>query len=170
MKTSIVDINSFKLNEKLFVKSMQNFYPDMTSEIMLSTIKNNCFYCFAFDENDKAVSWCRVAKPWDKKTIYIIRQIETAEKSKGKGYASNCYQAVEKYLSQIDNAKKIIAFVDNKNVESIKFHEKSGYSKSLKTSKYLSNLYGWDSALMFEKVIHKGKERVKAENDNLYIK
>ena len=155
MKTLIADINSFKLNEQLFIKSMQTFCPNETAESMLSTIKNNCFYCFAFDENNKVASWCRVAKPWDRKTIYVIRQIETAEKYKGKGYASACYQAIEKHLSQIDSARKIIAFVDDENIQSIKLHEKLGYSKSKNASKYLSNLYGWESALMFEKEICK---------------
>ena len=155
MKTLIAYINSFKLNEQLFVKSMQEFHPNETTESMLSTIKNNCFYCFAFDENNKAVSWCRVAKPWDRKTIYVVRQVETAEKCQGKGYASACYQSVEKYLSQIDSARKIVAFVDDENIQSIKFHEKLGYTKSQNASKYLSNLYGWASASMYEKAICK---------------
>lgn len=34
-------------------------------------------------------------------------------------------------------------------------HEKLGYSKSNKVSKYLRELYGWDTAFMFEKEIIK---------------
>lgn len=155
MNIIIADINSFQDNEKLFVKAMQRFCPNETSESMLSTIKSNSFYCFVFDEINNAVCWCRVAKPWDRKTIYVIRQIETAEQYKGKGYASACYKAVEKYIAQLDNSRKIIAFVDDENIQSIKLHEKLGYSISHNPSKYLYNLYGWESALMFEKDITK---------------
>lgn len=109
--------------------------------------------------------WCRVEKPWFRKTIYVIRQVETDEKHRCKGYASACYQAIEKYISQIDSARKMIAFVDNENTKSIKFHKKAGFSKSKKTSKYLTNLYGWKSAIMFEKIINK-KYIAEINNEN----
>ncbi len=130
------------------------------------TIKNNCFYCFVFNDNDEIITWCRVAKPWDRKTIYVIRQVETKDQFKGKGYASLCYFAVEEYISKIDNARKIISFVDDENVSSIKLHEKLGYTKNYNASKYLRELYGWNSAIMFEKKIVK-QLSIQTENTNI---
>lgn len=153
MKTIIADINSFPLNAELFIKSLKEFCPNETTELMFSTIKNRCFFCFVFNDNNEVVSWCRVAKPWNRKTIYVIRQIETKEKFKRKGYAEICYSEAEKYISTLNNAKKIITFVDNENTPSIRFHEKNGYVRTENTSKYLIDLYGWNSAIMFEKKV-----------------
>lgn len=154
MKTIIVDEEKFVNNPDFFTKILQEFCPEETEESMLNTIRNRCFYCFVFNENDEVVAWSRTAKPWDRETLYCVRQVETKEEHRGKGYAGLCYEAAEEYISKHDEkAKKIFTFVDAENESSIRFHEKLGYSKSNKVSKYLKELYGWDSANMFEKEI-----------------
>lgn len=154
MKTIIVDEEKFLSNPDFFTKTLQEFCPQETAESMLNTIRNRCFYCFVFNENEEVVSWSRTAKPWDRKTLYCIRQVETKVEHRGKGYAGFCYKASEEYISMNDEkAKRIFVFVDEENTSSIRFHEKLGFSKSSKVSKYLKDLYGWDSACMLEKEI-----------------
>ena len=151
MKILIADDKSFKDKSEIYVKALKEFCPNETANSMLNTIKRDCFFCFVFNDNEEVVTWARVAKPYNRKTIYCIRQIETKEQHQGNGYASFCYSAIEDYVSKLENAKKLISFVDNENISSINFHKKMGYTVNKTASKYLQNLYGWNSAIMFEK-------------------
>lgn len=157
MKTLIINAENFNKYKLLGLNCLQTFFPEETEESMFKTINNNCFYCFVFNENNDVVCWSRVARPWDRKTIYIIRQIETKNEEKGKGFAKICYSAIEKYLSEIDDAKKLVAFVDDDNIASIKLHQNTGFERNSNPSKYLKNLYGWDSAIMYEKKINQNE-------------
>lgn len=159
MKTIIVDEKAFKENPTKYLNTLREFAPDETEETMLRTLNNReSVFCFVFDDNDLVVSWARGVMAYNRQTIYIIRQVETKEEFKGKGYAGLCYTAIEEYLSKQDKAKRIITFVDDENISSIKFHEKMGYTR-VEPSKYLKDLYGWENAYMYEK-------EIEIENEN----
>lgn len=154
MKTIIVDKQTFINNPKFFVKTMQEFDSDITKDDMLRTIEFNGFYFFAFDNGD-VVSWGRCAKTYRRKTMWCIRQIETKKQYQGKGYAGLLYSVCEDYLRKNTQAKIIYTFVDTKNEKSLNFHKKMGYERVENVSKEIRELHGWDSAIMFEKLIQR---------------
>ena len=155
MKTIIVNEEVFLKTPDLFVKALEEFGPGTTAEDMLRTIRFNGFYFFAFDEKDNVTAWGRCAKTWRRKTMYCIRQVETKEEYRNKGYASQLYKVCEEYLKRDGIAKRIYTFVDKDNVASLRFHEKNGYSRVNKVSKEIREIHGWESAIMFEKQINK---------------
>ena len=154
MKVEIVDEKTFLENPSFWVKTMQEFFPDKTEQTMLETIRRNCFFSFVFNDEGEVVAWSRSAKTYGRKTLYCLRHVETKPEFRGNGYAVLLYKASEDYIKQIDrDAKKIYTFVRDDNKSSIKLHEKMGYKRVKKPSKYLVDMHGWDTAIMFEKRI-----------------
>lgn len=172
MRSIIVNKKNYDENKENVVNVLHIFYPDDQINIndIFKTLQNEgAFYCFLIDDNNEVVSYCRGVKVWNRKTFFVIRQVETLDKYKGKGYAGKCYKAAEDYISKFySNTKKIIAFVDNENHSSVRFHEKNGYILNDKASEYLRTLYGWKSAFMFEKNVNfpfKISENNKTDNN-----
>lgn len=160
MKIVIVDEKTFLEDPEFWVKTMREFNAEQTAEKMLGTIRRNCFFCFAFNDDGEVVSWSRSAKTYGRKTMYCLRHIFTKPEFRGKGYAGLCFKATEDYITKNDiSITKIYTFVDNDNESSIKFHEKMGYKRVKKPSKYLVDMHGWDSAIMFEKHIDRNLEK-----------
>ena len=160
MQTVIVDEKMFLSRPEFWVKTMREFYPEQTANDMLATIRNGSFYCFVFNDRGEVVSWSRTAKTYGRKTMYCLRQVETKKEERGNGYAGLNYKASEEYIAKTDsNAKTIYTFVDDDNESSIRLHEKLGYKQVEKPSKYLVNMHGWNTAIMFEKQIERENEK-----------
>lgn len=159
------------LDKETFLKN-----PNYWEDIILEFHKNNGCYYKKEDfhlkqaieewgtnyvialENNKIVCLARYALVYGRKTIYMLRQIDTLKEWQGKGIATNAILFAHKNFEKT-KATKLIAAVDSGNIASIKLHKKCGYEEK-QPPLYIKNDKNrfWQGALYFEKTIEKNYE------------
>lgn len=156
MKVIIIDENNFMKNQNQFEDMIYLFYKENGSNFMRGEVaiadmvmNKDVFYACAVEEG-KIVCLCRAAKMVDRKTHYAIRQIDTLESYRGKGYAGSVLEKVSSYV-KARGGKKIFSLADVDNYSSIKMHEKSGYQIIQPNETFKKTFYYWEGAHVFEK-------------------
>lgn len=155
IKTIFIDNNKFKTNPNYYAQLINQISPFDTLEFddIEKQLQNDVYFCVLLVDNNVS-SICRTCRVDNRKSIYINRPIVTADKYQGKGSATKCLIASEKYLQQL-GCKRLISFVDSNNIASLRLHVKAGYEKVERDSIYKKSRYSWKSAIMFEKALTK---------------
>jgi len=133
-------------NGSHYKKGDLNLYPAITEW-------GGCFVIAV--ENNKAVCLARIAVVYGRKTIYMLRQIDTLPEYKGQGIATNVVNFACESLTKT-NATKLISAVHSGNLASIKLHTKCGFTLKEPPSYIKNDKHRfWTGALYFEKPIEK---------------
>lgn len=153
VKTLFVDYDKFNASPDRYMQILSNVEPfdTLSTEDIKTELQNETYFCILLAD-DQVASICRTSKIGE--DVYINRPIVTEEEFRGKGYATKCLLANEKYLQKL-GCNKIVSYVDIGNIASWKLHIRAGYIRLLNDANYRDKRYCWDTAVVFEKALTK---------------
>ena len=122
-------------------------------ELKISTqLNNGVFYSVAMTDG-QIVSLARLSTIEIggnvRKTMYMLRQIDTLKAFRNKGYASSVIQNAVEYLKNL-GCKTILSIAATSNTSSIQMHLKNGFDICKPTKSFQKSRYYWDG-VYFEK-------------------
>lgn len=158
IQTLIIDLEKFNTDPKFFEDLIMNFYHNngdnfTREELKISTqLNNGVFYSVAINDG-QILSLARLSTVEVggsvRKTMIILRQIDTLKAFRNKGYASNVIQNVVEYLKNT-KCKKILSMAYADNSASIQMHLKNGFKICKPTKSFQKTRYYFDG-VYFEK-------------------
>ncbi len=162
MQALIINEEKFNTSPQFYEDLIITFYHNngdefTKDELKIPTqLKNGVFYSVVIN-NGKIVSLARLSTiiigGKARKTIYMLRQIDTLKEFRNKGYASCVIHNAVDYLSKM-GYKRLLSIVDASNVSSMQLHLKNGFKISKPSKTFQKSHYYWDGEY-FEKFLDK---------------